>query len=162
MPSSLVGVNTAVPNRLVKESILAGTIKTLDSYDHVRTEVRYGNNSRIDLLLEGSDGKKCFIEIKNCTLVQQGIAYFPDSVTVRGLKHLIELKQLVQEGNRCVMFYLIQRMDARIFRPADHIDSDYGRALKGAVACGVEIMVYDVSIDTIRIELNAAVPYELN
>ncbi len=162
MPSSLVGINTAVPNCLVMEAILCGKIKTLSCYVTVRSEIRYGKNSRIDLLLETENGKRCFIEIKNCTLVENGIAYFPDAVTVRGLKHLVELTQLMQNGNRCVIFYLVQRTDAYRFRPADHIDHAYGRTLRDAVSNGVEIMVYDVKIDTHRIELNQPLPYELN
>jgi sugar fermentation stimulation protein A len=162
MPSSLVGVNTAVPNRLVKEAILSGAIKTLSGYDRLRSEVRYGTNSRIDLLLEDTYERKCFVEIKNCTLVENGSAYFPDAITARGLKHLHELRAQVQEGNRCVIFYLIQRQDARLFKPADHIDPEYGRALRDAVGSGVEIMVYDVRITTRSIVLNTLVPYELN
>ncbi len=162
MPSSLVGVNTAVPNRLIREAILCGKIKTLSCYATVRSEIRYGKNSRIDLLLETDNGECCFIEIKNCTLVENGIAYFPDAVTTRGLKHLVELTRQEQNGNRCVIFYLVQRTDARRFRPADHIDPDYGQGLRDAAANGVEIMVYDVKLNTHHIELNQPLSYELN
>jgi sugar fermentation stimulation protein A len=162
MPASLVGVNTAVPNRLVREAIHEGTIRSLSGYDSVRAEVRYGTNSRIDLLLESQKRGRCFVEIKNCTLVEQGIAYFPDAVTVRGLKHLQELQHQVQEGHRCVIFYLIQRSDARLFKPADLVDPEYGRALRAAVQHGVEIMVWDVKIDFMKIELHRPVPYDLS
>ena len=162
MPASLVGVNTAVPNRLVREAIHEGTIRSLAGYDSVRAEVRYGTNSRIDLLLESQRRGRCFVEIKNCTLVAQGIAYFPDAVTVRGLKHLQELQHQVQEGHRCVIFYLIQRTDAHLFKPADFIDPAYGRALRVAVQQGVEIMAWDVKIDLVKIELHNPVPYDLS
>jgi len=160
MPTSLVGVNTGVPNKLVKESILAGKISELTGYDRVRSEVPYGRNSRIDLLLE-KDRQQCFVEIKNCTLVENGVACFPDAVTTRGQKHLKELQQQVRQGHRSVMFYLIQRMDAGLFRPADHIDSEYGRGLRKAVKDGVEILVYDVRIDFTHIGINKPVPYEI-
>jgi sugar fermentation stimulation protein A len=128
----------------------------------VRAEVRYGTNSRIDLLLEGQKRGRCFVEIKNCTLVEQGIAYFPDAVTARGLKHLWELQQQVQEGNRCVMFYLIQRTDAHLFKPADLVDPEYGKALRTAVQHGVEIMAWDVKISLEEIVIRKQVPCDLH
>jgi len=162
MPTSLVGVNTAVPNRLVRKAIHDGTIRSLTGYDSVRAEVRYGTNSRIDLLLEGRNRGRCFVEIKNCTLVEQGIVYFPDAVTARGLKHLNELQQQVQEGHRCVIFYLIQRTDARLFKPADLIDPEYGKALRTAVQHGVEIMAWDVKISLEEIVIRNQVPCDLH
>ncbi len=161
MPASLVGVNTLVPNRLVFKSVEQGMVKELGGYDSVRREPGVGTNSRLDLLLKKGDKDECYVEIKNCTLVKDGIACFPDAVTSRGLKHLVELQNLVSSGHRCVMFYLIQRTDAKIFKPADHIDPAYGDELRRAVSHGVEIMVYDVRIDLERICLNNKIPYDL-
>ena len=158
MPTSLVGVNTLVPNRLVKLAIQEGMVPELAEYDTIRSEVKYGVNSRIDLLLERSE-KRCFVEIKNCTLVTGGTAYFPDAVTTRGLKHLVELQEQVRRGHRAVMFYLIQRMDAIVFRPADHIDPDYGGELRKALKNGVEVLVFDVKLDLKGITLNQPLPY---
>jgi sugar fermentation stimulation protein A len=158
MPGSLVGVNTGVPNRLVKESIILGLVPGLDNFDLIRSEVKYGINSRIDIQLEKND-IKYFIEVKNCTLVDNNICYFPDAVTSRGLKHLEELKMEVRAGNRACMFYLVQRMDAKEFRPANHIDPAYGKELKKAIKNGVEIMVYDVILDLEGIKLNKPLPY---
>lgn len=160
MPASLVGVNTLVPNRLVKAAVLAGRIDGLTGYERVRSEVNYGANSRIDLLLE-KGGMRCFVEVKNCTLVEEGAASFPDAVTARGLKHLRELQEQVRTGARSVMFYLIQRMDALRFQPADAIDPKYGRELKRAIQNGVEVMVYDVAIDLEGIEINHKVPFDI-
>ncbi len=160
MPSSLVGVNTMVPNRLVRVSVESGKIKELTGFDSIRSEVRCGQNSRIDLLLERSN-RRCFVEIKNCTLVIGGIAYFPDAPTSRGLKHLVELQNQIRSGNQCVMFYLIQRMDAKLFRPADHIDPAYGKELRRAVTNGVEILAYDVQLNVNGIKLNKTVPIEI-
>jgi len=160
MPTSLVGINTSIPNRLVRASIEAGKVDALSGYSTIRSEVRYGQNSRIDLLLE-RDKEKCFLEIKNCTLAEEGICCFPDAVTSRGLKHLKELQREVREGNRACMFYLVQRMDARLFRPADRIDREYGKELRKAYKNGVEILVYDVFLDTTGIRLNQALPFEV-
>ena len=107
-----------------------------------------------------SNGAKdrCYVEIKNCTLVENGVARFPDAVTTRGLKHLDEMARLVDAGRRCVMFYFIQRMDARVFEPADRIDPDYGQGLRRAVKRGVEVLAYDVAIDLDGIQLNRKIP----
>jgi sugar fermentation stimulation protein A len=160
MPTSLVGINTRVPNLLGRESIINKEIKALSGYEKVLNEVKYGENSRIDLLLERGK-ERCFVEFKNCTLVEDGIAYFPDSVTTRGFKHLVELQHQILKGDRCVMLYLVQRTDAKLFRPAYHIDPDYGRELKKAGKNGVEIMVYDVALNLEGISLNHQLPYEL-
>jgi sugar fermentation stimulation protein A len=93
--------------------------------------------------------------------VENGIAYFPDAVTSRGLKHLKELQREAGSGNRSVMFYLVQRMDAKAFKPAGHIDSDYDRELKKSVKKGVEILVYDVILDLNGISLNRKLPFIL-
>ena len=161
MPTSLVGTNTLVPNRLVFESVKAGIVPELAGYEAVDREVKINDHSRLDLMLTGADGQRCYGEIKNCTLVNDGVASFPDAVTARGLKHLRELEALVDSGHRCVMFYFIQRMDARIFKPADRIDPEYGKGLRRAVHGGVEILAYDVSIDLKGIKLNRKIPCEL-
>ena len=160
MGASLVGVNTIVPNRLTKAAVLAGEIPELADYETVRSEVKYGKNSRIDLLLEDGE-KRCYVEVKNCTLVVDGLARFPDAVTSRGLKHLVELQEQVKQGDRSVMFYLIQRMDADRFEPADHIDPAYVQELRKAVQNGVEVLVYDVAMDLKGIQLNRSVPFQL-
>ena len=160
MPSSLVGVNTWVPNLLVKESIIRKKIRALRGYEGIRAEVSYGQNSRIDILLQKGESR-CFVEVKNCTLVEDDVAYFPDAVTARGLKHLVELQKEFRNGSRCVMFYLIQRMDAKRFRPADHIDPAYGEEMRRAFRNGVEILVYDVFLNLEGISINRRLPFEL-
>lgn len=161
MPTSLVGVNTMVPNRLVHDSIRSSSVTALTGYEDVTREVTTGKGSRLDLRLDGPGRKPCYVEVKNCTLVENGVAYFPDAVTSRGLKHLRELKKLHRQGCRCVMFFLIQRMDANRFKPADHIDPDYGKGLRRAAKDGVEIIIYDTKIDLKGIRLNRQIPYSL-
>ena len=90
-----------------------------------------------------------------------GVALFPDAVTSRGLKHLVDLQDQVRMGDRSVMFYLVQRMDATLFRPADHIDPAYGKELRRALKNGVEIVAYDVILDLEGIRLNRPVPIEV-
>jgi len=158
MPESLVGVNTLVPNRLVRQAVLKGKIKEFLSYDRVQMEVRSGKNTRLDLQLDGKGGHPCLIEVKNCTLVRDKIAFFPDAVTIRGQKHLEELRRRVQNGTRCCMFFVIQRMDAEIFRPADDIDPDYALQLRLAAEAGVKLIAFDVHIDLKGIRLRNRLP----
>ena len=141
--------------------IQTGHIPPLAGYDTVSREVKVGTRSRIDLMLENKQGKRCYVEVKNCTLVEEKTARFPDAVTGRGLKHLNELKKLVGKGNRCVMFYLIQRMDAVEFKPADQVDPAYGKALRRVAKDGVEILAYDVKIDLKRIRIRKQIPVVL-
>ena len=161
MPDSLVGVNTLVPNRLVYESIKAGVVPELTGYDVIDREVKINDHTRLDFVLTDHSGQRCYGEIKNCTLVNDGVAAFPDALTARGLKHLTELEALVDSGHRCTIFYFIQRMDARVFMPADQIDPEYGKGLRRAVGRGVEVLAYDVCIDLEGIRLNRRIPCEL-
>jgi len=163
MPTSMVGVNTLVPNRLVYHSLKTGQIKRFSAYDQVKSEVKVGDKHRLDLMISKNGSDPCYIEIKNCSLVQDQVAFFPDAVTVRGRNHLTALQQLAADGFRTVMFFLINRMDARIFKPADHIDPAYGKELRNAHASGIEIMVYDVLIDPElgKVCIRDQIPFEL-
>jgi sugar fermentation stimulation protein A len=160
MPDSLVGVNTLIPNRLVYGAVVHGEVEELKGYDRISREVKVGEHSRLDLMLQGALGT-CFVEIKNCSLVENHVALFPDAVTERGLKHLVEMQRLMKTGNRCAMFFLIQRMDAVSFQPAIHIDPAYGRELVQAFNKGLEILVYDVVVDLKHIRLNRRVPLDI-
>jgi len=161
VPGTMIGINTLVPNKLVKQSIENGLIQELSGYNRVKAEVKTSSHTRLDLLLENEDSQKCYVEIKNCTLVEEGIAMFPDAVTTRGQKHLEELEHLVSQGHRGVIFYLIQRMDARGFKPADMIDKIYAQKLKKAVKNGVEIITRDTRINTQVIKVRNALPVYL-
>mgnify|MGYP006275195885 CR=1 FL=1 len=159
---SLVGINTLTPNRLVKKCVENGIIKELGGYETVKPEVKTGEGTRLDLMLEKSSGQRCYIEIKNCTLVENRIAMFPDALTDRGRKHLEALAELSRQGHRAVIFFIIQRMDADLFSPAAHIDPGYARTLAEVMDCGVELMIRDTRIDKEKVMLNRPVPFELD
>ncbi len=161
MPTSLVGVNTSWPNKLVAQAIVSGAVAELNGYCSLAREVKVGDHSRLDLFLTDHKNKQCYIEVKNCTMVRGGIAAFPDAVTTRGRKHLVELQNLVDANIRCVMFYLVQRTDAELFRPADEIDREYGDELRKAYNNGIEILVYDVAVDQTKIGVNRKIPFQL-
>ena len=157
---TLVGINTAHPNRLVTEALGNGAVPELAGFETMRREVRYGKNSRIDILLTGPDDAETYVEIKNVHLMREpGLAEFPDSVTVRGAKHLNELADMVAAGHRAVMLYLIQRTDAANFRLASDIDPTYAAAFARASAAGVEIIVYDCRLSLEEISINRSVPF---
>uniref|UniRef100_UPI003BAC7012 DNA/RNA nuclease SfsA n=1 Tax=Stappia sp. TaxID=1870903 RepID=UPI003BAC7012 len=135
----LVGINTAHPNTLVEEALRAGAIPELADFTSLRREVKYGRNSRIDILLEEADGRSVYVEVKNVHLMRRpGLAEFPDSVTARGTKHLDEMATMVGEGARAAMVYLVQRPDCERLSLAGDIDPAYARAFEAARAAGVE------------------------
>lgn len=157
--AGFVGINTAHPNRLVAEAIANDAISEIAGYDRVRREVRYGKNSRIDILLSADTRPDTYVEIKNVHLLRhEGLAEFPDSVTARGEKHLDELSTMVAEGHRAVMLYLIQRSDAKQFRLAGDIDPRYAAAFARARNAGVEMIAYDCRLSLEDIVVNQPVP----
>ncbi len=157
-----IGINTIFANKIAAEGIRSGMIRELQGYERLQTERKYGQNSRVDLLLSNG-GKKCFVEVKNVTLVEEdGFYRFPDAVTKRGLKHLQELTEMVRQGHRAVMLFLIQRSDGTLFKPADHIDPQYGRELRNAFKAGVEILPYRAEVSPQQIVVKERVPFALD
>lgn len=159
MPDTLVGINTLKANRLVKQALVMGAVSEIETRGIVKPEAKIGA-SRLDFMVSGSAGT-AYIEVKNCTLVREGLAAFPDAVTLRGQKHLRELMVLSSQGHEAVIFYLIQRMDARAFKPAYDIDIEYARLLQKAHAVGVKIVVYDTEISPGKIVLRRGLPFDL-
>lgn len=155
---NLVGVNASLPNRLVEEALGAGLITELGEYGSVRREVRLGDNSRIDFLLQGNALPDCWLEVKNVHLKRGVLAEFPDSVTARGTKHLGELSRAVVRGNRAVMLYVVQRADCKMFSIASDIDPAYGAALTKARRKGVETLCYVCKIRRDGIRLDSPLP----
>lgn len=159
-----IGINTSHPNKLVEEAILNGTITELDGYKTLKREVKYGTNSRIDLLLsnENKDGSAkdiCYVEVKNVHLLRQNtLAEFPDSVTARGTKHLGELAETVKQGHRAVMVYAIQRPDVTAFSLAEDIDPAYAAAFRTAKAAGVEAIAYSCKLTPKEITIDRSIP----
>jgi sugar fermentation stimulation protein A len=157
--AELVGINTMHPNALAAEAIAAGAIPELAGYVTLRREVKYGQNSRVDFLLDGPNRPPCYVEIKNVHLMRQpGLAEFPDATTKRGAKHLVELSAMVTAGARAVMLYLVQIGSADRFALARDIDPAYGRAYDLARAAGVEALARRCCISRDGIEVAEAVP----
>jgi sugar fermentation stimulation protein A len=157
---SWVGINTMHPNKLVAEAVESGVIKELRGYPTIRREVKVSAHTRLDLCLEGSSGN-CFVEVKNVTLAVDGTAAFPDAVSERGTKHLKELIRLKRQGHRAALVFVIQRGDCETFRPADEIDSEYGRWLRKAVKAGVEALPYIARVAPKEIILSERIAIQL-
>ena len=158
----LVGINTAHPNKIVAEAIEGGKISELTGYDTLRREVKYGKNSRVDILLSQDGKPDCYVEIKNVHLMRvAGVAEFPDSVSSRAAKHQGELADMVKQGARAVIFYLCQREDCDNFRLAADIDPDYAAAAKAARETGVEAMCYACTLtpEAIAVSRRLAISY---
>ena len=154
-----VGINTGRPNALVEEAIRAGVIKELAGYADLRREVKYGTNSRIDLLLEDPVRPQAFVEVKNCHLRRRdGLAEFPDSITTRGAKHLDELAAQVALGHRAVMVCCVQRADCDYFEVAADIDPGYAAAFQRARDAGVEALAYVCHVSAETIALTHSIP----
>jgi sugar fermentation stimulation protein A len=163
---ALVGINTLLANHLVAEAVEQGRIHELEHYDNIRKEVRYGEeNSRIDLLLTSSVNdivSPCYVEVKNVTLAQNGIGYFPDAKSVRAVKHLRELMQMKSLGARAVIFFCVPREDVSEVRPAGFIDPAYADALKTALDGGVEALAYRARVSAEEIVLCDPLPVRLD
>jgi len=157
--TSWIGINTSLTNTLVEEGIKTGKIRSFNGYPQIKREVTV-QNSRIDFQL--SNGKhQCYVEVKNVTLGEKGVAYFPDAVTERGTKHLRTLLNLKRKGYRSVMCFVIQREDCELFRPADDIDSVYGKTLRQVIKKGVEILVCGAKVGPKEIVINRMLPFQL-
>ena len=155
-----VGIDTSIPNHLVAAAIEAGEIPLLRGYHTLDREKPMGENSRVDILLT-SPRRRCWVEVKNVTLVEDSIARFPDSVTTRGQKHLRELIAHVREGDRAAMVYLVQRSDARWFRPADDIDPEYGRLVREAKREGVDLIALSAKVGVKGVWTTGSIPVRL-
>jgi sugar fermentation stimulation protein A len=135
----MVGINTGLPNRIAEEAILSGLLPSLNGYAEFKREQKYGLNSRIDILLRDPDRPDAYVEVKNVHFSRSaGLAEFPDSPTARGAKHLDELGNMVENGHRGVMLYVIQRGDCDRLKICGDLDPVYAAAFERAMRRGVE------------------------
>ncbi len=153
-----IHVHSQRAGAVVAEAAREGRIAELAGYETVRTEVKYGERSRIDVLLQGEGRPDCWVEVKSVTLgAGGGLVRFPDAPSARGARHLAELAAQVEAGDRAVMLFLAGRTDAERVSPADDIDPAYGVALRDAMARGVEVLAYTSEITAEGIWLADAV-----
>ncbi|QND53152.1 DNA/RNA nuclease SfsA [Phyllobacterium sp. 628] len=156
---TLVGINTGLPNRIAEEAILAGLIPSLADYAELKREQKYGLNSRIDILLHDPQKPSTYVEVKNVHFSRTaGLAEFPDSPTARGAKHLDELGNMVENGFRGVMLYVIQRRDCDRLKICGDLDPVYARAFERAMRRGVEAYAIRCHITSTGIVATSTIP----
>ena len=150
----MVGINTQIANKIVLEALNQKKIKNLAEFDNIKTEVKFSDKTRFDFLISNNK-EKCFLEVKNVTLVRRGkIAEFPDAITSRGTKHLNELITAKKKGFQSYILYLIQREDCNFFKIAEDIDEKYKFAFNVALKFGVKVLCYDCKLCDEEIKLN--------
>ena len=156
----MVGINTHLTNKIILESLKEKKIKSLINFTSIKSEVKFSDNARFDFLIY-NDKDKCFLEVKNVTLVRKNsIAEFPDAITSRGTKHLNELINAKKKGYKSYILYLIQRDDCKSFKIAKDIDSLYKITYEKAQKNGVEILCYDCKLSNEEIKINNQIDHE--
>jgi len=155
-------IHSARANRVVREAVVAGRIPGFGDYPDIRTEVKYGEGSRVDLLLEGDAGR-VFVEVKSVTLCREGgRGAFPDAVSERGRKHLQALQAVRDRATRAVLFFCVFHQGINSVSAAGDIDPRYRDALQQAMAAGVEVLAWRASISPQGIDLSQALPFSLD
>ena len=156
----LVGVNTHLTNKIVLKALNEKKIESLSQYNYIIPEKKFTSNTRFDFMLS-NDYEKCFLEVKNVTLVRQkNIAEFPDSKTSRGTKHLKELVNAKKKGFKSYILYLVQREDCKSFKVAGDLDEEYKNTFIYALKNGVKMLCYDCKLSNEEIRINNQIKYE--
>ena len=156
----MVGINTHLTNKIILESLKEKKIKSLINFTSIKSEVKFSDNARFDFLIY-NDKDKCFLEVKNVTLVRKNsIAEFPDAITSRGTKHLNELINAKKKGYKSYILYLIQRDDCKSFKIAKDIDEEYKITYEKALNNGVKMLCYDCKLSNEEIKINNQIDHE--
>jgi len=158
LPEALVSIDARLPNPIFAEAVAAGALPEFPCHQ-IQPEVRYGG-SRLDFRLVGPDGV-CWVETKSVTLVENGVAYFPDAPTARGSRHLRELLDILAQGHRAAVVFIVQREDAIAFAPAASVDPLFVQTLGEVAAAGVEVRAYACRVTMEEITLDRAIPVRL-
>ena len=148
----------------MEEALRAEAIAELAGYRKLAREVSYGKeNSKIDFLLTDDQQANCYIDVKSCTLLDSkatnGQGYFPDAVTTRGQKHLRELMEIAESGQRAVLLFAVMHSGIRKVSAADHIDLVYAQTLQRAIAAGVEVIAYKATLSEQALTLGDKIPF---
>jgi sugar fermentation stimulation protein A len=155
-------IHSASANKVVEEAFANGLIPGFEGYGGIQREVKFGQGSRADLLLQGVAGR-AFVEVKCVTLCRgDGRGAFPDAVSQRGRKHLNELQAVVDGGTRAVLLFCVFHSGIRTVSAAGDIDPAYRAALAEALAAGVEVLVWAADISPAGISLGRPLPFSLD
>ena len=173
---TLISLDTQLPNALFAEGLAQGAFPPFWGHRSARREVsvpsphgqaneaqtptgkKQSVRSRVDFLLEDAQGRPCWVEVKSVSLVEDGLALFPDAPTVRGRRHLLELIELVEGGDRAAVMFIVQRPDAQVVMPHRQTDPAFADALAQARSAGVEIYAHTCAVDLDEVRLERAIP----
>lgn len=160
--SGMACIHSARANKVVKEAFSQGLIPGFEIYPDIRTEVKYGQGSRADLLLEGPGGR-VFVEVKSVTLCDgSGQGLFPDAVSDRGRKHLRELAEVRDEHTRAVMFFCALHEGVERVSVAGEIDPKYRDTLEEVMAQGVEVQAWGAAVTPGGLRLKRQLPFSVD
>ena len=148
----LINMDSQAPNIAAGEWLAAGG---LGEISELKAEVKQGD-SRFDFSFV-KDGRRCFLEVKGCTLEEDGVCAFPDAPTERGAKHIRGLTRLAREGFGAYILFVIQMSDVKYIRPHDETDPEFGRALREAAENGVQVIAMDCAVDVDSMEVRMPV-----
>lgn len=161
-PQGMACIHSALANRVAREGFETGRVRGFDDYPALRREVKYGNGSRADLLLEGERGR-VFVEVKCVTLCREdGWGAFPDTVSERGRKHIRELQAVRDTGTRAVLLFCVFHSGIRRVCAAGDIDPGYRDALAAAMEGGLEVLAHATDVTTRGLTLGRALPFSLD
>ena len=152
----LINMDSQAPNRAAGEWLAAGG---LGEISELRAEVKHAD-SRYDFSFQ-KDGRQCFLEVKGCTLENDGVCAFPDAPTERGTKHIRGLIRAAEEGFGAYILFVIQMSDVKYIRPHDETDPEFGKALRDAAAAGVQVLAMDCAVAPDSMELRLPVLVKL-
>jgi len=147
-PIGIINIDSQAPNAVVKEWLMK------QDYDLVVPEYKYGN-SRIDFYMEKGEDKY-LLEVKGCTLIKDGIGYFPDAPTERGVKHLRELTAAIDKGYKAMAAFVIQVEGVSEVRPNIETHPEFGVALTEAKNAGVEVIFLECNVKKDELTIKAS------
>lgn len=155
-------IHSARANKVVRQAFEEGLVPGFEDYPEIRSEVKYGHNSRADLLLEGPGGQ-VYVEVKSVTLCQQdGQGLFPDAVSERGRKHLLELESVVDESTRALMFFCALHSGVERVSAAGEIDPRYRDTLATVMEQGVEVLAWGARVSPGELALERPLAFSLD
>lgn len=155
---AVVNIDSQAPNQAVGDWLRKGGL--FEDVSHVKAETRYGA-SRFDFYIESASGRKAFLEVKGVTLLQDGVARFPDAPTTRGIKHIEELVKCMEDGYEAYILFLLEMKGSRWMEPNDATHPAFGKALREAAAIGVKVLAYDCIVTPDRLEVDQPVEVRL-
>ena len=156
LEGTLVSADARLPNALVAEAITGGQIPQLSGFSNLVRETKFGE-SRLDIMLDGGQGR-CYVEAKSVTLIENGVGLFPDSPTIRGVKHLESLVRAVEQGHRAAVVFVVQRPDAAAFSTNDPADPALADAFRNGRAAGVEAYAFTCHVTEQLVRLDRSLP----